>query len=126
MYLSQTKSDLHKIVRVYSCGCPKMIIKPLQSRIPPLLPFSPSSPPLSCQSNLLILNISAKSSHIFTKFSGYIPVGVPKMIIKPLQSRIPSLIPFTPSRHFFPPPSCQSNLLILDISAKSSQIFTKC
>ena len=42
-------------------------IKPLQSRIPPLLlPFSFFPP--SRQSNLLILNISAKSSPIFTKF----------------------------------------------------------
>ena len=40
----------------------------------PLLPFSPSSP--SCQSNLLILNISAKSSPIFTKFWGKLPLGI--------------------------------------------------
>ena len=25
IYLSQIKSDLHEIFRVYSCGCPKMI-----------------------------------------------------------------------------------------------------
>ena len=42
------------------------LIKPLQSKIPSLpFPF-----PLSLQSNFIILNISAKSSRIFTKFSG--------------------------------------------------------
>ena len=47
-------------------------IKPLQSRIPPLLPFFFPSPSLlrHASLNLLILNISAKSSPIFTKFSG--------------------------------------------------------
>ena len=50
----------------------------LQIRIPPLLllPFSSPSPPLSRQSNLLILNISAKSSQIFTTFWGKLPVGI--------------------------------------------------
>ena len=42
-------------------------IKPLQSRIPPL-PFFPSSLLCHISLNLLILNISAKSSPIFTKF----------------------------------------------------------
>ena len=39
--------------------------------------FLPFFPPPSCQSNFLILNISAKSSQIFTKFSGELSVGVP-------------------------------------------------
>ena len=54
-----------------------IIIKPLQTRIPSLL-LLPS--PLSCQSNFLILNISAKSIWIFTKFLGKLSVGVPRWL----------------------------------------------
>ena len=49
---------------------------PFFSPSPLLLPSSPSSPPPSRQSNLLILNISAKSSRIFTKFWGKLPLGI--------------------------------------------------
>ena len=77
-YLSQIKSDLIKISRATSCVGP-MIIKPLQIRIPPLLlPFSPSPPPSNHSIFFSFLNISAKSNRIFTKFSGYIPVDVPR------------------------------------------------
>ena len=45
----------------------------LKSSRAPLLPCSPSPP--SRQSNFLILNISAISSWIFTKFWGKLPLG---------------------------------------------------
>ena len=46
--------------------------------LPPSLPFlSLPSPPPSCQSNFFSTeSILAKSSQIFTKFSGKLPVGV--------------------------------------------------
>ena len=56
--------DLAEILRTRSSGLYALL----------LLPCFPSPPR---QSNLLILNISAKSSQIFTKFSVELSVGVP-------------------------------------------------
>ena len=69
MYLIEIKSDLQEILREYSCGQPKMIkIKNKQI-----------NKQTNKQTNTFyILNISAKSSWIFTKFSGELSVGVPQ------------------------------------------------
>ena len=76
----------------------------------PSLPFS--SPPPSCQSNFLILNISAKSSRIFIKFSEKLPVGVSQWLKQKNKS-----INKQTNKNF------QSNFLILNISAISSWVF---
>merc|ERR1711875_127409 len=67
-YLSQIKSDPLDIFRVYSCGCPKKIkIKDKQVN-------KQTNKQTNRCTFFKILYISAKSSRIFTKFSGYIPV----------------------------------------------------
>ena len=97
-------------------------IKPLQSRIPSLL-LLPSFPPPSCQSNFLIINISAKSSQIITKFSGELSVSVPwwlkQKTNKYINNQPTKQTNKQTNKHF------QSNFLILNISAKSSRIFWK-
>ena len=77
------------------------------------LPFFPSPP--SHQSNLLILNISAKSSRIFSKFWGKLPLG----ILPWLKQKNKQIYKQNKKSIF------QSNFQILNISAKSSRIFTK-
>ena len=97
-YLSQINSYLHETFRKKtSCWCPFMI-KPLQSRIPPL-PFPSPSP--SRQSNLLILIISAKSSRIFTKFSGKIPLGVLRWLKQKTNKSINKQTNKQTNKHFF-------------------------
>merc|ERR1712239_4506 len=76
-YLSQIKSDLHEILRETSFGCSTMI-KAKNKQIYKQTNKQTNKQINISQSNFLILNISAKSSWIFTKFSGYIPVGVPR------------------------------------------------
>merc|ERR1712215_554326 len=71
-YVSQIKSDLHEIFRVYFCGCPKMI-KIKNKSINKLTNKQTNK-------HFYILNISAKSSRISTKFSGELSVGVPKRL----------------------------------------------
>ena len=64
--------DVQNIIRVYSCGCPNMIrIKNKQFN-------EQTNKQSNKQTFFKILYISAKSSPIFTEFSGYIPVGVPR------------------------------------------------
>ena len=61
-HFSQIKTDLHKIFRATSCGCPKMIKIKKQTN---LSTNKQTNKQINIfQSNFLILDISAKSSRI--------------------------------------------------------------
>ena len=79
-----------------------------------------SFPPPSRQSNLLILNISAKSSQIFMKFLGELSVGVPWGLKQKKQTNLLTNKQTNKQINIFP-----SNYKIFNISARSSPIFTE-
>ena len=74
-YLSQIKSDIYKTFRETFCQCPKMIKIKKNKQINKKKTNNLTNKHF--QSNFRILNISAKSSQIFTKFSGDLSLGVP-------------------------------------------------